>query len=187
MQYNVLAGHVFPETSCEYELYRRRHLEPRLARCHAAGHIRRTDACGKGSESAVGAGVGIRADDDVSGGNKSLFWDKGVFNAHFSHVIKMGYILFTAEITAHFALFCCFYVLVRDKMIHDHCDLVSVENAVLSELCELLYSYGRGDVVSENEVEVCEYEFSRADGLPSRVSRKDLLSHCHCHFYHSFR
>ena len=75
-----------------------------------------------------------------------------MFNAHFSHIVKMGYFLFSAEIAAHFALLCRLYVLVWSEVIHDHGDLIFVKHAVLAKLCELLDSYGRGDIVAEDQI-----------------------------------
>ena len=184
MENDVLAGDVPPQTAAQVYLHRGRHLEPCLAYSHSTRHISRADACGEGSECAVGAGVGIRSDDEVSGSRKSFFGYEGVLYAHFADVVEVGYVHVSAEITAHSALLRRLYVLVGSKVVHYHRDLVFVEHAVFAELAEFPDSHRRGDIVAEDEVEVREDKLACCDHALAGMSGKYLLRHCHTHRYH---
>lgn len=68
MQNHILAGHVGLELSGQRDLNRGGHTEPAQAGSHTSGHIGRAYASGERAQRTIGAGMGVRADDDFTGG-----------------------------------------------------------------------------------------------------------------------
>ena len=156
-------------------------LEPSLARCHTARHVAGADTRGECAERAVGAGVRVRADDDVTGNDETFFGKERMLYAHLSDVVEMYDFLFRAEITAHLALDRRLDILVGREMVHDHRYLFFIVNLGVAELVEFADRNGRGDVVAENTVERNEDQLARFYLIKSRVSRENFLCHCHTH------
>ncbi len=65
------------------------HLEPGFSRRHGGAHVRGAHAGGESAQGAVGAGVGVRADDGFAGGDQSLLRQQGVFDAHGAHIVEV--------------------------------------------------------------------------------------------------
>ena len=76
------------------------HLEPRHAGGHASGHIGGAYAGGKSTQRTVGAGVAVRADHAVSGGDDAFFRQKGVLNAHLAYIVEVEDIVLIGELPA---------------------------------------------------------------------------------------
>ena len=181
VQDHVLAGDVRVQLALEDKLDGRRHLEPCLADRHAARHVGRADAGRECAQCAVGAGVGVCADDNVTGNDQSFFRQQSVFDAHLSHVVEVGDLLFAAEITAHFTLGSCLDVLVRSKVIHDHGHLILVENIVLVQFVELPDRNRGSDIVAQHTIQIDQDQLTGFNRIQTGVCGKDLLCHCHTH------
>ena len=152
VQDDVLTGDVRVQLALEDKLDSRRHLEPCLADCHAAGHVGRADTGRECAQCAVGAGVGVCADDYVTRNDQSFFRQQGVLDAHLSHIVEVGDLLFAAEITAHLALCGSLDVLVGGEVIHDHGHLFFVKDSVFVQLVELPDRNRRGDIVAQHTI-----------------------------------
>lgn len=103
---------------------------------------------------AVGAGVGVCADDYVTRNDQSFFRQQGVLDAHLSHIVEVGDLLFAAEITAHLALCGSLDVLVGGEVIHDHGHLFFVKDSVFVQLVELSDRNRRGDIVAQHTIQI---------------------------------
>ena len=183
VQDHVLAAHIRAQAAAEAEADGARHLEPRLARGHGAGHIRGANARGKRAERAVGACVRIRADDHVARVDQPLFRQQRVLDAHLPHVVEMLHAVRGAELPAHLALRGGLDVLVRYEMVHDHGDAALIEHLLHAEALELADGHGRGDVVAEHPVHIRQDELPGLHRVHMRVRGEDLLRHRHwlCH------
>ena len=56
---------------------------------HAGGHIGGAHAGGERTQRAVGAGVGIRADDAVARRHQAFFGQEGMLHAHLAYIEKV--------------------------------------------------------------------------------------------------
>ena len=129
-------------------------LEPGLAGCHAGGHIRGADAGGESAQGTVGAGVAVRADDAVTGGDHTLLGKQSVLDAHFAYVVEMADAVGTGKLAALLALLGGLDVLVGDEVVEDDGDFILVENGVKAVLGELVDGHGGGDVVAQDDVQL---------------------------------
>ena len=125
--------------------------------------------------------MGVCADDNVTGNDQSFFRQQSVFDAHLSHVVEVGDLLFAAEITAHFTLGSCLDVLVRSKVIHDHGHLILVENIVLVQFVELPDRNRGSDIVAQHTIQIDQDQLTGFNRIQTGVCGKDLLCHCHTH------
>ncbi len=182
MQNDVLAADPLARTPLEDNLDRRRHAEPRLARAHARGHVRRPNARRERPERAVRAGVAVRADHQIARRDKPLLGQKRVLDAAVVPDLEVvDDALLPREGPHARALRRGLDVLVRREVVRDEGDLRLVEDLLLAELRERADRHGRRDVVAEHEVELRHDELARVDFVSSGVRREDLLCHCHCH------
>ena len=178
----VLARDPLLRLALDDDLDRARNLEPGLARAHAGGHVRRTDARRERAHGAVGAGMGVRADDAVTGCDESLLRQERVFDAAVVSDLEVVLDLLVLCEGAHAgALGRRLDVLVRREVVRNERDLRLVEDLLLAELRKLADRDGRGDVIAQHEVELRHDELARVDFLHPGVFRQDLLRHCHCH------
>ena len=118
----------------------------------AAAIVRGAHARGKGSQRAIGAGVAVGSDDQVTGKDQPLLREQGVFDPHLSHFEVMDQALLPGEFAQELALLGRFDVLVGDEVIRDEDDFGRVEDLGGPAAAEFLDADGRGDVVAQNEV-----------------------------------
>ena len=78
-----------------------RHLEPGFAQGHSSGDVGAAHAGGEGRHPAVGAGVTVRAHQDVAGPHQALFGQQGVFHAAFAAFVVAGDAHFGREGAGH--------------------------------------------------------------------------------------
>ena len=162
MENDVLAADPFGGLSYDVESDGGGNLEPCLAGCHACGHVGAAYACGEGSQSAVGAGVGVCADDAVACYGESLFRKESVLDAHLSYVEVVAYFMFAGKFTDAFAVFGGFDVFVGDKMIHYQGNFILVEYFFAVHFFHLADGYRCCDVIAKNQIEIC---FDKLSGL----------------------
>ena len=118
MEDHIFSGNIFLRLAGQDYLDGCRHLEPGFACGHSGGHVGASHSCGKGSQSAVGACVGIRSDYALSGGHKAFFRQQGVFNAHVAHIVEVVYIEFSGKGPGLSALLSGLDVFVGNEMVH---------------------------------------------------------------------
>ena len=178
----VLARNPLLRLARNDDLDRARHLEPRFARAHAGGHVRRADARRERADRTVRASVAVRADNAVARRDEPLLREKRMLDAavvaNFEVVLDL---LLFRELTHARALGRGLDVLVRREMVGHERNLRLVEDLLPPELRELADRNRRRDVIAQNEVELRHDELARVDFLHPGVSRQDFLGHRHCH------
>ena len=137
------------------------HLEPRLAGGHAGGHVRGAHAGGEGPHRAVGAGVAVRADDAVPGGDDALLRQQGVLHAHLAHVEEVDDAVPAGELPALLGLLGALDVLVGDEVVQDDVHSRLVEDVAKARLLKLVDGHRGGDVVAQDDVQVRLDQLSR--------------------------
>ncbi len=93
-----------------------------LARRHRRGHVRRSDARGKGSHGPVGTGMRVGPDDEHPGAREPQFRKKRMLHADPSDIVKMHDAEFPGEFPEYLDLLGRFDVLVRGEMVGDERD-----------------------------------------------------------------
>ena len=158
------------------------HLEPGAAGGHAHAGVRGAHAGGEGTDAAVGAGVGVRADHEVAGHDDAALGEKGVLDAHAALLVVVRDPHLVGEVARDLGLLGALDVLVGSVVVGHEADLVAVEDAG-TDLAHRLDGDGRGDVVGEHKVEVALDELAGNDLLETGVGGEDLLGHglgtCH--------
>ena len=187
MQNDVLAAHIFGRLAREDDLYGRRHLEPCLAGDTSGCHIRGSDAGGKCAKRAVGAGVGVSSDHHIPCDHKAFFRKQCMLDPHLSYIKVIRNIMFPGVLTHALAVFSRLDILIRDKMVHDQCDLIPVKHLVACELIHLLDRNRRCNVIPQHQVQIRLDQISRVHFLQSCSMREYFLSHCHSHKHCSLR
>ena len=156
-------------------------LEPGLAGGHTGCHVGGTHAGGESAQCAVGAGVGVSADDAVTGSHDALFRQQGVLDTHLAHIVEVVDVEALGEGAALEALLSGLDVLVGGEMVHDHGDLALIENAGEAFLLKLTDGHGRGDVVAQDHIQLGTDQLTGLDLRQACVGCQDLLCHCHSH------
>jgi len=181
MQDYILAGNPRAQLALENELDRARHLKPRLAGRHARREVGRTNAGRECAQCAVGAGVAVRADDELTGSGQTFFREQRMLDAHCADVEEVDDIVLLGELAALEALLGGLDVLIRCKMVHYERDLGVVEHLVEARLLHLSDGNRTGDIVCQREIYVCLDQLTCRYAFQTRVLREDLLRHCHTH------
>ena len=86
----ILASNPGTQIPLEDKLDGGRHAEPGPAGYHNRSKIRTANAGGKGTEPPVSTSVAVGPHYHISGEDQSLFRQERVFDAHATHLIKMG-------------------------------------------------------------------------------------------------
>ena len=180
-QDDVLAGDIGFQLSGQVHPDGGGHLEPGLARRHGCAHVRGAHAGGEGAQGAVGAGVGVGADDGLAGGNQSLLRQEGVLDAHGAHVVVVVDVELPGKGPALLALGGGLDVLVGGEVVHHQGDAALVEHLVKARGLELVDGHRGGDVVAQHQVQPGLDELSGPHALEARVPGQDLLCHGHSH------
>ena len=183
---HVLTADVLVKLAHQVDLDGGGHLEPVLARDHAGGHVGGANTRGEGTQRAVGAGVGVCADDTITGADDTLFGKQGVLDAHLTHVVEVGDVMLFREIACGSAQLGGFDVLTGGVVVEDDGDLVFVEHAVKARLFKNVDSDGGGDVVAEDNIQLGLDEVAGFYRIQACVSGEDLLCHGHAHGSFSF-
>ena len=121
----------------------------------------------------------VSAYNRLTGGNKSLFGKQGVFYSHLANVIVILYRKALCEHTALLTLLCRLDILIRSKMVHYKGYLFVIKNRFKSVLFELVYSYGRRDIVTQYHIKLRHNELTCSHRFKPCVRRQYLLCHCH--------
>ena len=111
---DVLAGHVFVRWRAgNGDLDRFRHLQPGFTADHCSSDVGAAHAGGKCAHCAIGAGVAVGADDELTSANDALFRQEAMLNAHLADFIIMLDLVGFREIADGFALLRALDVLRR--------------------------------------------------------------------------
>ena len=181
VQNQILAGHPGIEFAGEHELDGRGHLEPCHAGGHACGHIGGAYTGGEGAQCTIGAGVAVRADHAVAGGDDAFFRQKGVLNAHLAYIVEVEDIVFIGKFPALLGLGSALDILIGYKVIQHDGDMLFIEHAVKTGALKLVDGHRGGDIVAQHNVQLCVDQLACLDLRQSGVCGKDLLRQGHSH------
>ena len=175
---DVLGRGTFRKLALDLEADGLRHLEPGPACCHAYAGIRRADACREGTDAAVGAGMGVGADDEVSRADDALLGQQGMLDAHAALLEVVGDPHLMREVARDLRLLGALDVLVRAVVVGHEENLGPIEDAS-AKLADRLDRDRCRDVICEHAVEVALDELSWHDTVEAGMRGQDLLCHRH--------
>ena len=178
---DVLAADPGLHLALEHDLDGLRHLEPALAGRHADGHVRGADARGERADRAVGAGMAVRADDDLARSDETLLGQQRMLDAHAADLIVMDDLLRTREIAHLLGHRGGLDVLVGHEVVRDQRDLRGIEYLRGAHLDELVDRHGGGNVVAQHKVQPAHEQLARTAACDAGRSRENLLGHGHSH------
>ena len=139
---DVLAGNARVKLAVDLEEQRLGHLEPRLARGIAHGGVGGANASGECAKGAIGAGMGIGADDQIARAHDALLGQQRVLDAHAADLVVMRDALFTGEIAHLLGLLGAFDVLVGNVVVGHQGDLSRIEHLLDTDLLEVFNRNG---------------------------------------------
>ena len=181
MQNQVFAGHPGVKLAGKHELDGRGYLEPRHTGGHASGHIGGAYTGGEGTQRTVGAGVAVRADHAVTGGDDAFFRQQGMLDAHLTDIVEVENIVFIGELPALLGLGSALDILIGYKVIQHNGDMLFIKHAVKTGALKLVDGHRGGDIIAQHNVQLCVDELACLDLRQSGVCGKDLLRQGHSH------
>ena len=125
--------------------------------------------------------MGVGADDAVAGGHNALLGQQGMLDAHLAHIVEVADAVSAGKLPALLALLGGLDVLIGDKMVQHDGDLILIENALKAGLLELVDRHGSGDVVAQDDIQLCLDQLAGGHSLQPRMGGKYFLSHGHSH------
>ena len=152
------------------------HARP-VAQAHA--RVRGAHARGKGTQRAVGAGVGVRADDEVAGHHGTDLGQQRVLDAGAALFPVVGDLLLMGKIAHLLGLLGALDVLVGRVVVGHQANAIAIEYALGAQLAEHIDGDGRGDIVREDYVEVALDQLSGSHLVQAGMCRQDLLGYGH--------
>ena len=181
MENHVLAGYHGLELALQGDLNGGGHLEPQKAGGHGGGHVGGSDAGGEGAQSAVGAGVGVGAHDDLAGSAQALFGEQGVLHAHLAYIKEVGDVVLVGKVAGFQAQLGGLDVLARGVVVQDDGDLVLVKDLAEAGLLKLGDGHGGGNVIAQDHIYLGLDELANLHVVQPGVLGQDFLRHCHTH------
>ncbi len=132
---------------------------------HAGGHVRGTHARGKRAERAIGAGVGIRANDAVACGHKAFFRAAARARCPFPHIVEIQDIVFVRKHAALPGLLAALMSLLGTKWSITRLIFVLSNTASKPRLFKFVDGHGAGDIVAQHHIQLCLDELARYNGI----------------------
>ena len=154
VEHHVLATDIGGESSGELDLNGLGHLEPGKTGGHARRHIGGAHASGESAQSAISTGVGVCANDDLTGGSQALLGNQGVLNAHLAHIVEVGDVVLVGKVPAPGAQLGGLDVLTGGGVVQHNGDLVLVKHRGQPRLLKLFDGHGCGNVVAQHQVQL---------------------------------
>ena len=154
MQDNVLAANPLGGFPGQVEFNCGGNFKPCLTCSHACRHIRAADSCGESAQCPVGTGVGIRADNHISGNRESFLGQEGMFDSHLSHFKIIGDFIAACKFPHAFAVLSRFDIFVGHEVVWHQGDFILVEHAVHIHLLHFLDGYRACNVVAKYQIQV---------------------------------
>ena len=188
VQNEVFAGNALVQFAFQLKLDGGGNFKPYLAAHHYSRYIRGAYARGERAQSAVSAGVGIRAYHHRPRPGYAFFGQKRMLDAHFSHVEEVFNVIFAGKVAHALALLSGLYVPVGSKVVEHESYVVLIAKSASAAL-ENVYGDGRGDVVGHSRVHVnqdeiaCSQLFFGFFCTHTLFCRQNLLRKCK---FHSF-
>ena len=183
MKDHILTAYPFLRFAHNIEFDCGRNLEPCFTGSHSSCHISTSNTCGKCSESSVCTGMGVCSDDHIASYRQAFLRKKGMLDSHLSYIKIIGNIVTTGKFTDTFAVFCRLDIFIWNKMIHNKCNFIFIKYSIYGHLIHLMDCNRRSNIISKNKIKLCLYKLSCFYMIQACMSRQNLLSHCHSHFY----
>ena len=128
----------------------------------------------------------ISSDHHISGHYQTLFRQQRMLDSHLSHIKKVGNLMFGGKFSDTFALLGRLNILIRNKMIHHQSNLILIKHRFFRHFgIHLLDRHRRGNIISQNQIQIRLDQLSCRHLRQSGVSRQDFLRHRHSHFCNS--
>ncbi len=179
VQDDILARDAGRQLAVDDELEGFRHFEPGAARRHRHAQVGGANPRGERAERAVGAGVGVGADDQVAGTDDALFGQQRVLDAHAADLPVVLDPLGAGEVAHPLGLPGALDVLVGGVVVGHEAHPRAVEHLGRAQVLEDPDGDGCGDVVGEGDVEVALHELPGAHLGQAGVGGQNLLRHGH--------
>src|ERR1035437_6196800 len=106
------------------------------------------DAGGKGTESSVGAGVGVTHDDGVAWTNEAALREEGMADAVGTDIKEIPDLVTAGPVTQNLGLGGCFGVLAWGDMVDNRLDLRRIKDAILAAPDQVINGDRRGDLMA---------------------------------------
>ena len=124
---NILAAHISGQRAGQVDLNSLGYFEPGGAAGHSAADIGLAHAGAQRVQRAVGAGVGVGADNDFTGSNQALVRQQSVFDAHAAYLKVIFDFVLAGEVAHALAHSSGFYILAGRKMVGDQSNFIFVK------------------------------------------------------------
>ena len=167
-----------PQLSGEIEAQSLGHQDPGLAGHHAVEIIRASDAGAEGTQSPVGAGVAVRAEDQLAGHHV-------VFDHHlmtYTGALIEGDPVFLCEIAHFFLRSSGLWAVAGNVVVHDPDKLADIGDLRVFQVVVHIDRQMSGPVVAHEVVELDRVDVVRMCLTDSGGSRHDLFCNSHSHF-----
>ena len=123
--------------------------------------------------------MAVRTDDAVSGGDNALLRQQRMLDAHFTHVIEVADAVTAGEFPALLGLLGGLDVFIGDEVVQDDGDTVLIKDLGKAVLCKFVDGNRGGDVIAQDDVQLCADKLSCLHRFQPRMGSKNLLRHCH--------
>jgi len=157
------------------------HLEPGFPRQHDRRKVRAAYPRGIGSESPVGAGMAVGADNQIPRQHQSLLGKESMLDPDGAPLEGVREILLIDEVPKDLALGSRLDVLVRGEVIRYQDHAVPVKHGGPTRFPELLDGKRGRDVVAQGDVHPGIDQHPGMELLQLRVFTEDLLCYRHSH------
>ena len=149
--------------------------QPDLAGGEHPREVRRAHAGREAAERPVRAGVGVGADDHVTGGDEPVLGQQDVLDARTADLVEVGDLLLAGEGPHPHPERCRGDVLGRHEVRRHEGDAVPVPHLGHADLAEGVDGHGSGDVVGHRQAHLRHDEVAGAHALPAAGTGEDLL------------
>ena len=154
MEHHVLTADIGGKGSRKFHLDGLGHLEPGKTGGHTSRHIGGAHASGESAQSAISTGVGVCANDDLTGGSQALLGNQGVLNAHLAHIVEVGDVVLVGKVPAPGAQLGGLDVLTGGGVVQHNGDLVLVKHRGQPRLLKLFDGHRGSNVVAQHQVQL---------------------------------
>ena len=150
----IFAAHPFGWFADNVEFDGRRYFKPCFSGCHSSRHIGTSHTCGECTECAVSTGMRVCTDDYISGNSQSFFRKERMLDTHLSYIKIISDVMLARKLSYTFAVLCRLNIFIRNKVIHNKCDLVFVKHFILCHFIHFMNGNGRCDIISQYQIQI---------------------------------
>ncbi len=125
--------------------------------------------------------MAVRAYDQITRHDNSLFRKQRVFHSHFSGIVEMGKFLFFGKIPQNFCLHRRGNIFVRHKMIRNKYDSAFIKHCFRAAFIKLPDGNRCGDIISQSNIHLCIDQITRLHMIQACMSGKNFFRYGHSH------